>query len=283
MVAEYCDLNNLKSYAIWIFWILFANFVMCQLQTLQMDPLYSHIRPDLMPHDDEIGLMRLKATLGVFAAVTSPILFIASPWLCLISLPLLFYAESSAAVLAFALSLSFILYFRNKWLFYVLGAAMLIGGITYIIIYDMPGGQFGERFRVWGMAFSQVIKMSPFFGHGIGLFARWAPQTSQGGGNPDALTWIWAHNEYLQVLFELGIIGVVSIVMCIKGVVKDFMKNFEDRELQCLFACFLALLVVSFFHFPFHIARMAGISLFLIALLQAKSTSLEDAKNEEII
>lgn len=299
LVVENVDIKEFPKIATWLFWLLFANLVLCLMQTLQIDPIFSHVRPDLMPDQDELGFMRLKATLGCLAVVIAPFLFILSPWLVLVALPLLYHSDSSVSVAAFALVMGFLLYFRFKeyrvdfklpllprinfplvWLWWITVAVILTGGVWYVCFVDMPMGQFGSRFVIWKWSLSTFLTKSPFFGLGLAKFGAIGPQTMQGGGNPEPLTWIWVHNEFLQGAFETGIIGLTILIIFIRARFEEFKKNWQDREIQALFGSFLAILMISFFHFPFHLGKMAPLCIFLMALYHAKV--IERTKNESV-
>jgi len=295
MVVERAE-ADISKYAFWLYWLLVANLVLSFLQTAQLDPIFGHVRPELMPYDDEVGFMRLKATLGGLASVISPILFVLSPWLSLVSLPLLWYGESSTAILGFAAGTLFVLYYQSKrWIYFFLVLILfLTGGAAYVLKYDMPGGQFQERFKVWWTSSSRVLKQNPYFGLGGGKFAHSKFITPQGVEMDvidyataerrkipvklpyPPLSWIWAHNEFLQFFFEFGIVGFVLIVLFLKNRVTDFRRFRKDNQLQCLFGCLIAIVVFSFFHFPFHLGKTVGLCLFLMALFHARVRHIEN-------
>lgn len=275
LVYERINLNDLRKYAAWLYWLLFANLVLCFFQMFRHDPIFQHIHINLVPtHELVIGFMRLQAALGILAAMIAPILFILHPLTSIIAIPLIIFSKSSAAAMAFVISIGFLSYFRMKkihWILLVL--AVLAAGAVYVIKYDMPSGQFGERFKIWEWSLRMTLLNKPFTGLGIGAFAKIAPQTPQ-ITQAENMTWIWAHNEYLQTLFELGIAGFVMMICFIKVRIEDFFRNSWNLELQALFGCFISILIVSFFHFPFHMAKMVGLTLFLLAAFHAKSSEL---------
>lgn len=85
----------------------------------------------------------------------------------------------------------------------------------------------------------------------------------------DFKQWSNAHNEYLEAFYETGIIGLIFIF----GYIYDTFRRFWEsgrKNIQCvaLMASFIAILVVSFGHFPFHVARLAGPFLVIMALLE---------------
>lgn len=84
--------------------------------------------------------------------------------------------------------------------------------------------------------------------------------------------WSEAHNEYLQLFFELGLIGLFLILGFIYDLLRRAFK-YGSKDTAPLVASFLAILVISFGHFPFHLARTAGPLIVLIALLEGSVLS----------
>lgn len=270
-IIEYFDFKFLRTIAMTFFWILFANLVFCFLQYFNIDPIHKEISGTIVGFPQKVGLVRLSEHLGTLCAITAPLTAIISPVLLVVVLPLIYYSHTSAAVVSLIVALSFLIYRRLgfKWLLGFLLLTVSVGAF-YILKYDMPGGSFGYRFTVWLMGLRQVMGTSLFMGLGIGSWYQWGPQTRQ-LTNDIPLTWLWAHNEYLQVLFELGVAGFVMVMVYIKNRFKDFEKAAGNFELDCLFATFISLCLISILHFPFHLGRFAALSVFVMASLHAKT------------
>lgn len=83
--------------------------------------------------------------------------------------------------------------------------------------------------------------------------------------------WGQAHNEYLQVFFNGGLVGLFLVIGYIFNLFKRFFSiKSKDYELMALMGAFVAICIVSFAHFPFQVARLAGPVLVVMALLEAK-------------
>lgn len=83
--------------------------------------------------------------------------------------------------------------------------------------------------------------------------------------------WGDPHNEFLRVFFEQGLLGLFIVFGYISMLFKRFFSiKKPTRELVALMACFLSILVVSFAHFPFYVARLGGIFIVLMAFLELK-------------
>jgi len=269
MIVEHFDRRYLKVVSLAILAVIAGNILFSIGQIFNVDPLFRHTSDTVVGFPRPVGLMRLEAHLGTLAAITGPLLMMIHPVLIVTVLPLLFWGSASAAVLAFVVSMGFLLYHQlNKKVFFVLFALLAAAGLFYIVNYDMPGGTFDYRLKIWFKSLQAVLPRSPFYGLGIGSFARWSPQSAQ-ATNDSPLVWIWAHNEYIQLLFELGIVGVFFFWRWFKERFQDLRRCVKDVQFRYAFASFLGLSIVSFFHFPFHLGRLAGISLFSIALVHA--------------
>lgn len=79
--------------------------------------------------------------------------------------------------------------------------------------------------------------------------------------------WDPAHNEFLQVFFDMGLVGILIIGGYIFDLFRRFLQYGNDPIIYSLMAAFVAILIVSFGHFPFHIARLASPFIVILALL----------------
>lgn len=274
-VADYCDQRNINIFCYWFLAVLIWNLIACIQQWFRHDPLFS--MPVNLGHKDMmVGFMRMKVHLGCLAALLSPFLFFLSPVFVLISIPMLCVANSSVAVASFVISICFLVFFRFKKRYFVLLMISLFAlGAFYVLKFDMPGGQFSERFKVWEYTYSAGLKTHPFVGNGAGSFYKLGISTAQ-ETSKELLGWFWAHNEFIQSFFEFGFIGLFIIGMYLRQVFKGFWKFRDDRNLQLFFSSILVVIAVSFFHFPFHLGRLVGVCLFSMGMFQGRLRDLED-------
>lgn len=84
----------------------------------------------------------------------------------------------------------------------------------------------------------------------------------------DIMFWNEAHNEYIQVLYDSGVVGVLIIFFYIFDVLKRFsIYGYRDDHCIILTGSFLAILIICAGHFPFQVARLAGPFLCIFAML----------------
>lgn len=159
VVARYYKGNGYK----WpILAVLVLNLVMSGLQYFKQD-VFLHI--DLQT----AGLMTLPVYIGIYAAITAPIIYSIHPALIILSILGIAVSKSSFSALAFALGVGFYLFKTNRRIFKFFASAGLICLIYFIGFYDGPTGQFSRRVHIWKMVGS-AIAINPFGGWGIGSY-----------------------------------------------------------------------------------------------------------------
>jgi O-antigen ligase len=89
------------------------------------------------------------------------------------------------------------------------------------------------------------------------------------------MVWTWAHNEFLQGLYEFGLIGMACVIGYIVNIHKKAQELMNDKAVIALYASFISIIILSCVQFPFHLGRFVPIMLFLMACLHAK---LEEPK-----
>jgi len=252
LLALFCAFN--------VFWLI--------LQIRNIDPVFTSAFRENMPQIDKVGFMGLKANLGVLAAISAPFIYFANPFNVLICLPLLYFGQSSTAVFAFVSFMLFVLWHDHRKLFKIALFLIVTAGAYYILKIDMPEGQFGKRLVVWSAGLSYLAGTNLWFGNGLGSWAQYGFTTIQENGQPQ--TWLWAHNEYLQYFFELGIAGVIALYVFFKKLYLsvDFSLDRHRKAVAIAFP----VLINSFFHFPFHLGRFSGFLCYGLASIFALLT-----------
>lgn len=279
-VAEYFDFSKLRIAGWWMVGIVVLNLIWMAFQGYNIDPLFVRYEPEHVNFvtlgERAVGFLQLKANNGIFGAVSAIFLFIAHPLFVVLAIPMLFLGESSSAVMALAVGLAVIAFIRMGKVLRTIAAGVLIVLATlYVIKFDMPAGQFQERFKVWHTATGVVLKENPLFGVGQGKFAKLQFATFEDKGTK-AIGWRWAHNEFIQVFFESGLVGIAILILFLISQIRDFCRFYWDKDLQILFAGFLCIAGVSFFNFPFHVGKFAMFFVFVMALYHGKVCQLRD-------
>jgi O-antigen ligase len=113
-----------------------------------------------------------------------------------------------------------------------------------------------ERIMVWKSAI-EIIKKNPFFGVGIGdVRAELVKEYIKNGEDKLGKQRLNAHNQFLEVLIEGGLIGF-SIILLIFGSL-IFIAITDKNLLLGLFI----IMIIIFFMFETVLYRLAGVSFF---------------------
>lgn len=239
------------------------NLALIALQQANIDPIYSSVHPENMTQVDVVGFLGSRFCLGILGALALPFVYSYKKWCALCLLPLLYYSKSSSCVIAFFVSFMVVVWFWHKSIFWPLLIASLIAACFYVFRIDMPSGEFGKRLSVWTAGIN-ILKNKMWFGYGLGVWKELHFVGIQGNGQPEE--WAWAHNEYMQLWFEQGVIGMGLLFFYFKNLFKYF---YLDNDGVIILSAFVGLLIVSFFHFPFHLGKFAGLCVFVLALIEA--------------
>jgi len=145
-------------------------------------------------------------------------------------------------------------------------------------------GQVGVNLRAvfWGSALLMAAD-SPVFGLGLGSY-KYYSQLYQGKLmaalgpmsrlQPNELDTLAAHNDYLQLVSELGILGIAVLAWCVlvfwRCVRQRFRRPMESGS-SCIFlSCLSGLIGTAVFaatNFPFHVVTHALVFMFLFAVV----------------
>ena len=153
-----------KNYKWPILVVLVLNIAMATLQYLKQD-VFLHM--DLQSP----GLMTLPVYIGLYAAITAPVIYMVHPFMILFSIAGIVVSRSSFAAAAFGISIGFYFWRTKSKLFKHWIVAGLIGLIWFVGFYDGKNGQFSRRIHIWKMVGS-TIAVNPWGGWGLGSYDK---------------------------------------------------------------------------------------------------------------
>ncbi len=241
------------------------------LQYFNMDPLFYN--PNAPEHSDNVGFLGSKNQLALFMADSGPATAVLFPWALPFTIFGLWCSKTTAAWVAFGTA-SLFLASKNKkklWIVacvIVLGTAIFLGKFEYklkdsiqerlnvyqFVIQSIYQGKVDLQYRDpnnnMEMAF-QSRNCNPFLGFGLGTFTQMSPFFEMNGsmilGNTkdSGRFYEHVHNDYLEILFEMGIIGFLSLMAIIGHLFVQYIRTPKTKMLNILFACLLAHLICS--------------------------------------
>lgn len=149
---------------------------------------------------------------------------------------------------------SVMLWQRGHWK-WLIPLPLLLAGLAY---YGSSSGRVGA----WGSLFEWWRdNANPVIGTGLGTFEWLGPYIQMSNGQTQEF-FLWMHNDYLQVLFEGGLVGLgLFLAVCV-------LCAWRAREKKIVLPCLAAIGVCMLSQFPLHwflsslwIAFMARLSL----------------------
>jgi hypothetical protein len=166
-----------------------------------------------------------------------------------------------AALVAAAILMLYLFNLKLLWKLSLIGyLSFLLLGLASTFI-NIPIAHYTDvRFDMWHSVIADLFR--PAFpginnshiltGYGIGSFPALSPYYHVDG------RWLQAHNEYLECLKGLGVIGFLLLA--------KFTSNIPTRD-KTIVASLLAAFVVALTNATWHIPQLAFLTVFLIALL----------------
>lgn len=196
------------------------------------------------------GIFHSRSMDNAVAMLMLPYSFSVSPWLAILPVVALLVKKGVTAwAMAFAMATWIVWKVRNKWAILALICAVLAAMLVldycteeqplhkhkdYIDIITTYRLQNWIVFMDWWK-----YNANPFLGTGTGSFQWLGPAITNRRNN----IFIWMHNEYLQALFEQGIIGFGLIVITTIDLIK---RSSGWLRIQVYTLC-----ILSFSQFPF--------------------------------
>ena len=231
--------------------IALANVVMLMLQQFNVDPIFT---PVMGNDDPPVGLMSNKNMASALLAFTFPA-FMRPRWKWLIPVIIggLLMTKSTGGPIALAAGLVFYSLVRGKALLWLAMALCLVLG--YVAFVDMPvffNARLDSWMQAWGY-YKQHWMLGSGLGHWKVVFKRFLLTGT--------MWWTTAHNEYLQMAFEMG----AGFVILLAGYVQNAIRTFRPQAL--LPAVALVIIAAnSMVNFGFHVATTAMIAVTWMAL-----------------
>lgn len=184
--------------------------------------------------------------------------------LACILIPILAVAFSKAHVPIFGMALFWVLFLffqlriKTSSLISIL---ISVTGFFVISIHYLSSDAFHDngRFEMWKMAFKGWDRFNPLFGSGQGTAFMWIPSFQEDSGLNQNNWFIWMHNDWLQILFEQGILGFGLAVIAYGFVIS---RSFQRPYLVTSVLLYGAM---ALFNFPMHLAVHSVLGLFLVA------------------
>lgn len=220
---------------------------------------------------------------GGLLAVAMPLLYLRVGWPIWLLTPAILLALQHRSSM-FAAAIAAFLSVPGKWKWRVAWMGL---ALSILIVYmrgaftDYAGPSLrawtSTRIDVWIVTLAKALQ-KPWLGWSPGAFSLWKP-TFITPPSTTGLTFVQAHNEFLQVLFETGFLGFSAAIFYVAHTARRLrLARPWSTELRCAFASFVALAFIAFFNFPFRIGVTAVGGLITLAALHGELRQVEESR-----
>jgi hypothetical protein len=257
-------------YAILAVFCLQALWVI--LQKFNLDPIFSYI--DNPALDNTVGFSGSRNQIGLFFAITSPLVIALAPILLPFTIIGLWFSATTSAFVAFIVA-GFVytsFYLKHLRIGFVL--MTILATIIFFLKYEnFSIESYKERFGLIKHSVNEIMtgkalmkqdmteldgkKITKFTeittnfmqGYGLGNFIRVSPYTQwkfmdiyKEGGNPQH-RYEHMHNDYFEIFYETGLAGFVSMLFLLWNFFLEFIKSNKTKLMIISFCCILAQMV----------------------------------------
>ncbi len=216
-------------------------------------------RPNKIPYDPESP----RSVFGFKARFTFDLVATVAPIFAII------VSESSTALVTLIVGWISFLWAKGSLSIRKIGVAFISAlSVAAIVIGPSQFLNSNGRFFQWEIALDfWRLNFNPIFGSGIGTYFVFGPHL-QHQINPRAQEhYLWLHNEWLQVLFETGFIGLLIAA----GIfLSSLRKSFKNRD-SWIFAALMALGFSAFTQMPLRLMSFAFLAAFLAFIALRKN------------
>lgn len=168
----------------------------------------------------------------------------------------------------------------------IIGGAIFVGGESSLTRFAETATSKDittDRGHIWKVTVRAITHNMPF-GAGLGAFGvAYTPYDEYNGLERVEQ----AHNDYLQVLSDAGIVGLIIGIFFLVALARAGIRNTRTKNtfrrgvaIGALSGCF-AILVHSIFDFVLHITAISVLFLTLLALVAASGNKYDDDEQDE--
>jgi len=172
----------------------------------------------------------------------------------MIMAPAVFLTDSSFAVVSLAAGLLLWTYYSQGWLTATTLAGVLAGGLLLLFTVFGKRHYFDDtgRFNAWNAAIESGME-KPVMGWGPGMFKAYYPSIQPKEHKKMHGTYKQAHNDYVQLFYEYGLVGVICATIMVCDFFKELWRKRNITVVAGMGAILIAFLVNALGSFPFHL------------------------------
>lgn len=258
-----------------VFFAALLNSLWTVVQFFNFDPIFNNITD--ISKDDTVGFVGSHNQLGVFMSVTAPVTFAIFPPTVLLNAFAIFCSKTTSSWVGLVVGMITLTALLNKKIFYnfikTFWAVVLVIALASYVFFSkfdtFSEIAYGERLNLYRHTINSVFQekmqifmgnvtviktCNMFFGYGLGSFIMLSPKSQQFIDSRFSHRYEHVHNDYFEVLFEMGISGFISMLFIIFDIIIKFIKAEKTKILIVAFASLVAHMTNSLGIYAVHTA-----------------------------
>lgn len=219
------------------------------------------------------GFISQPVYAAALLSICLPFIFKFKRWLIVLPIIAILLTSNRSALSAIAISGIYLLTGNKRYVLYILGAYISLLALAVAIYWAHPNFNFNieswGRLATWKSVLGDIIhpsfpgvnKAYILTGFGIGSFSVLFPFYHQS-------PFFQTHNEYLEVLYTLSLIGLFLFI-------KSIWHIFKTSSDKTFTASLIAISVCAVTNPVWHIPQLQFLTVFLIGMVYNKENSYE--------
>jgi len=250
-----------------ICWCGFVMSLYVLIQALgfrQFFPLKTHINTimEMLPSSQMTGTFGHPTLVSAFIAMCVPsALYLKRRWFAAVMIICVFLTMSQVSIVAMLVGL--VIYFLSRFstgkeMFAMITTCLIaLVVLSYLLHWDT--GRFAE----WASIIEQIKQP---------LQGRYLALTGMGMGSFSYLrqgqSFMQAHNEYLEIIFNTGLIGLGLFIAMLWVFIRSTWKHVLDDQIRALLAMFICSLVLASGNFVWQIGTIAFYTVVVAGMIE---------------
>jgi O-antigen ligase len=250
------------------------------LQVTGLDPIFSWKQGETV---FPVGFLGQPTLFGAFIAATATAsLFVGIYWAAIACAVMGLLTTSSFTIASLLTGITAWAYLKQKYdvlKVIISGGLVSLGLEIYFHDHVLVRGILyaHNRFDVWKQAVQFTIQNAPLHGFGLGSFKAIYYKIQPEGISGQSGRYLQAHNDYVQVFFETGLIGASLAFVVVGLFLFKLLRNDLTDSQRAYGAVGLCLLVNSLGSFPLYLSPQGLlIAVCLVLVIGRDNTRLID-------
>jgi O-antigen ligase len=291
--------NDKKKVFIGVLFLVLFNFVIVIMQHFNICPLFEQTRS--LAFDNTVGFCGSRNQSGVFFGLTMPLLLYFHPLLIVISMIGIGFSATSTVVVGAIVGFLFYSYYLSKRMLMFLFIVVIAGSLFFFNKVDkFSSGEMKNRVNLVKLTVSQVLneKMTLKINENVSKVITCNKLTGYGLGNFTSLSvrsqehekpnesgdhvYMHCHNDYVELFFETGFVGVSIFLVWFMNLVYRFFKvRIKTKIMVMSFSSMIVAFVSSLGVYTVHTTVSGLLIILFYGILEGELKKWEDEEKAE--